>query len=177
MGSMEGSKPDFGELLREDLRGEGGASNLAFNEKVKGLQAAGQRIFHFAFGQSPFPVPQPFIRHLQDTAGCNDYLPVAGLPDLRKAIVAFHAEWEGVTLNEGGLVVGPGSKELIYLTTRFCYVNFEGAACLQELASKGQDFCPGDDFVRQFCPDLVDGVASLVAWVSKLKCQHRSIVD
>jgi len=113
---MEGSKPDFGELLREDLRGEGGASNLAFNEKVKGLQAAGQRIFHFAFGQSPFPVPQPFTRHLQDTAGCNDYLPVAGLPDLRKAIVAFHKEWEGVTLNEDGLVVGPGSKELIYLT-------------------------------------------------------------
>ena len=33
---MEGSKPDFGEqILREDLRGEGGASNLAFNEKVK----------------------------------------------------------------------------------------------------------------------------------------------
>ena len=53
---------------------------------------------------------------VQDTAGCNDYLPVAGLPDLRKAIVAFHKEWEGVTLNEDGLVVGPGSKELIYLT-------------------------------------------------------------
>ena len=41
---------------------------------------------------------------------------MAGLPDLRKAIVAFHKEWEGVTLNEDGLVVGPGSKELIYLT-------------------------------------------------------------
>ena len=53
---------------------------------------------------------------MQDTAGCNDYLPVAGLPDLRKAIVKFHKEWEGVTLNEEGLVVGPGSKELIYLT-------------------------------------------------------------
>ena len=52
----------------------------------------------------------------QDTAGCNDYLPVAGLPQLRKAIVAFHKEWEGVELNEDGLVVGPGSKELIYLT-------------------------------------------------------------
>ena len=72
------------------------------------------------------------------------------------------------------------------LTTRFCYVNFEvggslfeaiwnvaqGDACLEELARKGQDFCPGDDFVRQFCPDLVDGVASLVAWVSKLKCHN-----
>ena len=53
---------------------------------------------------------------MQDTAGCNDYLPVAGLPDLRKAIAKFHKEWEGVTLNEEGLVVGPGSKELIYLT-------------------------------------------------------------
>ena len=52
----------------------------------------------------------------QDTAGCNDYLPVAGLPQLRKAIVAFHKEWEKVELNEDGLVVGPGSKELIYLT-------------------------------------------------------------
>ena len=53
---------------------------------------------------------------MQDTAGCNDYLPVAGLPDLRKAIAKLHKEWEGVTLNEEGLVVGPGSKELIYLT-------------------------------------------------------------
>jgi hypothetical protein len=63
---------DFGPLLREDLRGEGGASNLAFNEKVKALQAAGQEIFHFAFGQSPFPVPAPFVRHLQ-VAGASDH--------------------------------------------------------------------------------------------------------
>ena len=33
-GFGEPGQPDFGELLREDLRGEGGASNLAFNEKV-----------------------------------------------------------------------------------------------------------------------------------------------
>ena len=31
---MDESNADFGELLREDLQGEGGASNLAFNEKV-----------------------------------------------------------------------------------------------------------------------------------------------
>ena len=53
----------------------------------------------------------------------------------------------------------------------------QGAACLEELARKGQDFCPGDDFVRQFCPDLVDGVASLVAWVSKLKCHKWSVME
>ena len=52
----------------------------------------------------------------QDTAACNDYLPVAGLPELNTAIAAFHKEWDGVELEEEGLVVGPGSKELIFLT-------------------------------------------------------------
>ena len=59
------SHPDFGPLLREDLLNEGGASNLAFNEKVLAMQAAGQEVYHFAFGQSPFPVPEPFVRHLK----------------------------------------------------------------------------------------------------------------
>jgi len=107
---------DFGALVRPELAGEGGASNLAFNERVKALQAAGHAIAHFAFGQSPFPVPEPFTRHLQETAGCKDYLPVAGLPELLAGVAAFHREWDGVSLQEDGLVVGPGSKELIYLT-------------------------------------------------------------
>ena len=41
---------------------------------------------------------------------------MAGLPELNTAIVAFHKEWDGVELEEEGLVVGPGSKELIFLT-------------------------------------------------------------
>jgi len=76
-------------------------------------------------------------------------------------------------LQEAKVALMPSSSFLLPptdLTTRFCYVNFEGAPCLEELARKGEDFWPGDDFVRQFCPDLVDGVASLVAWVSKLMC-------
>ena len=60
---------DFGALVRPELAGEGGASNLAFNERVKALQAAGHAIAHFAFGQSPFPVPEPFTRHLQVAQG------------------------------------------------------------------------------------------------------------
>ena len=52
----------------------------------------------------------------QETAGCKDYLPVAGLPELLAGVAAFHREWDGVSLQEDGLVVGPGSKELIYLT-------------------------------------------------------------
>merc|ERR550519_1180303 len=107
---------EFGSLVREDLTNYGGASNLAFNEKVKSLQNAGQEIFHFGFGQSPFPVPEPFIRHLKETAGVNDYLSVAGLMELREEIVEFHKEWDEVNLSIDNLIVGPGSKELIYLT-------------------------------------------------------------
>ena len=105
----------FGSVLREDLSSYGGASNLKFNEKIKSLQAAGEEIFHFGFGQSPFPVPAPFVKHLKETAGINSYLAVAGLPELREQIVEFHQEWDGVELSSSRLVVGPGSKELIYL--------------------------------------------------------------
>ena len=107
---------EFGSLIREDLTDSGGASNLKFNEKIKALQRAGQNVVHFGFGQSPFPVPDPFVRRLRETAAENAYLPVAGLPELREQIVQFHLEWDGVELGAEQLVVGPGSKELIFLT-------------------------------------------------------------
>jgi len=107
---------EFGQLLREDLSSHSKASNLAFNEKVKGLQAAGQTVYHFAFGQSPFSVPEPFVRQLQAVAGDHDYLNVAGLKSLRQAITEFHREWDQVELEREQIIVGPGSKELIYLT-------------------------------------------------------------
>ena len=110
------SRVDYGPLIREDLTNYGGASNLAFNEKVKALQNEGQEIFHFGFGQSPFPVPEPFVRHLADTARINDYLSVAGLEELRQEISVFHATYDSVSLGVDDIIVGPGSKELIYLT-------------------------------------------------------------
>ena len=56
---------DFGNILREDLTNYSGASNLKFNEKIKSLKASGKEIYHFGFGQSPFPVPAPFVKQLQ----------------------------------------------------------------------------------------------------------------
>ena len=57
----------FGNVLREHLTNYTGASNLKFNEKIKSLKEAGQEIYHFGFGQSPFPVPAPFVKHLKDS--------------------------------------------------------------------------------------------------------------
>ena len=116
----------FGSVIREDLANYSGASNLKFNERIKALQAEGEEIYHFGFGQSPFPVPPPFVKHLKETAGINAYLNVSGLPELRKEIVEFHREWDSVELEEESLVVGPGSKELIYL----CLAVFRGTVLL-----------------------------------------------
>ena len=52
----------------------------------------------------------------QETSHINDYLSVAGLMKLRQEIVSFHHTWDSVLLEEERLVVGPGSKELIYLS-------------------------------------------------------------
>jgi len=117
---------DFGNILRDDLTNYSGASNLKFNEKIKSLKASGKEIYHFGFGQSPFPVPAPFVKQLQKTASINDYLSVAGLQELREEIVSFHKQWDNVELGVDNIIVGPGSKELIYL----CMTMFKGRILL-----------------------------------------------
>ena len=42
------------------------------------MQREGQDIYHLAFGQSPFPIPDVFVKGLQEYAGRHEYLPVAG---------------------------------------------------------------------------------------------------
>ncbi len=41
----------FHNLIRSDLKNYCPASNLAFNEKVKKMQADGETVYHFGFGQ------------------------------------------------------------------------------------------------------------------------------
>ena len=40
------------------------------------MQRQGQDIYHLAFGQSPFPIPDVFVKGLQEYAGRHEYLPV-----------------------------------------------------------------------------------------------------
>ncbi|KAF2364126.1 Aminotransferase class I/classII, partial [Trinorchestia longiramus] len=103
-------------ILREDLRTASTASNLAFNEKIKDLQESGRTIYNFGFGQSPFPAPPCFVRALQQWSHRTEYLPVRGLAALRREIINFHSSEDGFKLSTDHLIVGPGSKELLYLT-------------------------------------------------------------
>ena len=106
----------FGSVIREDLANYSGASNLKFNERIKALQAQGEEIYHFGFGQSPFPVPPPFVKHLKETAAINAYLNVSGLPELRREIVEFHREWDSVELEEDRVQYLHKSQENILCT-------------------------------------------------------------
>lgn len=103
------------DLVRKDLNEYAPASNLLLNEKVKEFMAAGKPVYHLAFGQSPFPVMESAVSTLVQNAEKNAYLPVAGIPELRKAICEFHREFDGVDAKPENIIVGPGSKELIFL--------------------------------------------------------------
>ena len=65
-------------LLRPDLADYSGASNLAFNEEIRSLIDNGTPVYHFGFGQSPFPVIEVAVEALKKNAESNDYLPVSG---------------------------------------------------------------------------------------------------
>ncbi|XP_022100531.1 uncharacterized protein LOC110984548 [Acanthaster planci] len=92
------------------------ASNMALNEQIRQMIAEGKSIYHFGFGQSPFPVVEGARRVLAERAGENAYLPVAGLLELRVQICNFHAQLDGLGhLDPNMVIVGPGTKQVIYL--------------------------------------------------------------
>ena len=90
------------------------SATLAINQRVKQLRASGEEVFHFGFGQSPFPVSKPIQDALIEHADKNAYLPTKGLPELCEAIAAFYVEQCGCPVSPDQVVVGPGSKELIF---------------------------------------------------------------
>ncbi|MCY3834149.1 MAG: aminotransferase class I/II-fold pyridoxal phosphate-dependent enzyme [Chloroflexi bacterium] len=90
------------------------SSTLALNEQSRALEAAGRRVYRFGFGESPFPPPQRVQLALREAAHRKDYTEVAGLPELRERIAAFHQEADGYPIQREQVLVAPGSKPLLY---------------------------------------------------------------
>ncbi len=101
--------------LSLNIRGLGQSPTLAIKDKCRELRAEGRSVFDFGLGQSPFPVPGPIVEALRQAATERDYLPVKGLPALREAIAGFHRSKDGVESHPDRVIVGPGSKELMFL--------------------------------------------------------------
>lgn len=88
---------------------------LRINQHCKELAATGKHIYKLGLGQSPFPVPEPVVNALRLYAPQKDYLHVQGLPELRQTVADFHRKKDGVDILPGNVIIGPGSKELLFL--------------------------------------------------------------
>lgn len=92
------------------------SATLAINERVKSLRREGAKLYHFGFGQSPFPVPQLISEELTRHREKGGYLPSLGLPELRATIASYLGENQRTTFSPKGVLIGPGSKELLFQT-------------------------------------------------------------
>jgi aspartate aminotransferase len=88
---------------------------LAINELSAQLAAEGRIIHRLGFGQSPFPPPAAVVEALCENAWRRDYLSVQGLRELRERVAAFHRDRYELEFTAADVMIGPGSKELIFL--------------------------------------------------------------
>ena len=101
--------------LNLNIRGLGLSATLAINESCRVLRNKGRAVYNLGLGQSPFPVPRSVVEALRLAAPQKDYLSVRGLPALREAVAEFHRKRDLVDTHADGVLIGPGSKELMFL--------------------------------------------------------------
>ena len=101
--------------LNMNVRGLPASATVALNERSDRLRSEGRRIFKMGLGQSPFPVPSPVVEALRQNAHQKAYLPVKGLPELRAAVAEHHCRTLGIDTTPEDVLVGPGSKELMFI--------------------------------------------------------------
>jgi aspartate aminotransferase len=92
------------------------SATLAINERSDDLIARGVKVFKLGLGQSPFPVPPTVVEALRAAAPQKDYVPVRGYRPLRDTVTEFLHRRHGIERTRRQVLIGPGSKELIFLT-------------------------------------------------------------
>lgn len=107
--------------LNLNVRGLQPSATLRINERCADMARNGQQVFRLGFGQSPFPVPDEVVDALKAHAHEKDYLPVKGLRVLREAVSFFHNRHAGIHTTGDDVLVGPGSKELMFLLQMVYY--------------------------------------------------------
>jgi aspartate aminotransferase len=91
------------------------SATVAINERCDELRRESREVFKLGLGQSPLPVPDVVVEELRAHAFQKDYLPVKGLFALRRAIAEYHRRSQGLTCTWKDVLIGPGSKELMFL--------------------------------------------------------------
>ena len=102
-------------MIKDIVKNLNLSSTLRINEISKELESQGKDVFKFGFGQSPFNVPENVVTQLKNNAHQNKYLPIQGLPELRKAIAQFVSLRKKYQYKAENILIGPGTKELMFL--------------------------------------------------------------
>ncbi|MGI9341294.1 MAG: pyridoxal phosphate-dependent aminotransferase [Gammaproteobacteria bacterium] len=155
--------------LNPRLAGMTKSATLAISERAQELSAAGKDVFRLGIGQSPFPVPPTVVNALRRHAHQKAYLPVEGLPELRAAIAGYFNRSIGIDAHEQRIVVGPGTKELMFLLQLACdcelllpapsWVSYAPQAALNNRSvrwlptSSDDDFRVSADAIEAACAD------------------------
>ena len=90
------------------------SATLAMNEAVAKRRSAGRETIHLGFGEAAFPLHPRLKTAFAEAATRTGYAPVPGIPALRQAIAAYLTCKRGLTFSPDQIVVGPGSKPLLY---------------------------------------------------------------
>jgi aspartate aminotransferase len=101
--------------LNLNVRGMPLSATLHINELSNKLKQQGKKVYKFGLGQSPFPVPKVVVDELRSNAFQKDYLEVKGLKPLREAVAEYHSRRNGILCKADNVLIGPGSKELMFL--------------------------------------------------------------
>jgi len=108
-------KNNFDISLNLNVRGASLFATLLINEISNKLISEGRKVYKLGLGQSPFPVPQMVVDELKVNAHQKNYLPVKGLYELRTAVADYHSRRNNIRRNAENVMIGPGSKELMFL--------------------------------------------------------------
>jgi len=101
--------------LNPNISGLKPSATVAINDLSNELRQKGKEVYKLGLGQSPFPVPEQVVEALQKNAFQKDYLPVKGLRELQEAVAEHHCRTFGIEANPDDVLIGPGSKELMFL--------------------------------------------------------------
>lgn len=100
--------------IRPCLKGLKFSPTLMINEEVGKYRAMGKTVYHMGFGESPFPVHPIIQQAIAGYSGKNQYLPSAGLSELRVKAKQYIRKKHDIISDEFESMIGPGSKELIF---------------------------------------------------------------
>ena len=101
-------------IINNQIRNLKESSTLYINQLALKLRNEGLDICHLGFGESPFPVPELMQAALRENVGRKQYISGCGLPDLRQAVEIFCKKKFGYNYSCENIIIGPGSKELIF---------------------------------------------------------------